>query len=83
MRFAGVWKDRIEFGQFQQNVADFRQSLELPRETVFKCAVSVIAALPLSLPSSGESRGEGLISRSAPLPSPSPPKTGERAQSQV
>ena len=28
MKFAGVWKDHPEFDQFQQNVADYRQSLD-------------------------------------------------------
>ena len=30
MKFAGVWKDHPEFDQFQQNVADYRQSLDIP-----------------------------------------------------
>ena len=30
MKFAGVWKDHPEFDQFQQNVADYRQSLDVP-----------------------------------------------------
>ncbi len=29
MKFEGVWKDHPEFDQFQQNVADYRQSLDV------------------------------------------------------
>ena len=30
MKFAGVWKDHPDFDQFQQNVAEFRRSLDVP-----------------------------------------------------
>ncbi|MBC8116624.1 MAG: type II toxin-antitoxin system HicB family antitoxin [Candidatus Saccharimonas sp.] len=30
MKFAGVWKDHPEFDQFQQNVAEYRRSLDVP-----------------------------------------------------
>ena len=30
MKFAGVWKGHPEFDQFQQNVAEFRRSLDVP-----------------------------------------------------
>jgi predicted RNase H-like HicB family nuclease len=28
MKFAGVWKDHPDFDQFQQNVSEYRQSLD-------------------------------------------------------